>query len=236
MQPNSRSEFELSFSHFHRYHITHVGTVFSWSICLRWKERSRESGHNHWWWYEWSRGRVHRCSKSVPPNRDDFWERNNIFRWHKQQKCPAYYQDIGFDKVCQSNGRHLSCLPYSFWYSRSCRVAISLKSRATHWESGKTLMQILQNAKAKFKVSGTMQRPQGTLAEKTVASVTFIKNFLHRLRTQLSKEWPHLLEVVDVRTFLTLVNKYFNGEMQQVTNTPTVLEVRWTSPRQQMRP
>ena len=32
----------------------------------------------------------------------------------RQQKCPAYYQDIGFDKVCQSNGRHLSCLPYSF--------------------------------------------------------------------------------------------------------------------------
>ena len=83
-------------------------------------------------------------------------------------------------------------------------------------------MQILQNAKAKFKISGTMQGPQGTPAEKTVASVTFIKNFLHRLRKRLSKECPHLLEVVDVRTFLTLVNGYFNSEMQQVTDTPTV--------------
>ena len=111
----------------------------------------------------------------------------------------------------------------SFWHSMSCRVAISLKSRATHWESGKTLMQILQNVKAKFKVSGTMQRPQGTPAEKTVTSVTFIKNFLHRLWTRLSKECPHLLEVFYVRTFLTLVNEYINGEMRQVTDTPTVL-------------
>ena len=111
----------------------------------------------------------------------------------------------------------------SFWHSMSCRVAISLKSRATHWESGKTLMQILQNVKAKFKVSGTMRRSQGTPAEKTVASVTFIKNFLHRLWTRLSKECSHLLEVFDVRTFLTLVNEYFNGEMRQVTDTPTVL-------------
>ena len=110
VQPNSRSEFELSLSHFHRHHITHVETVFSWSVCLRWQERSRESGHNHWWWYEWSRGRVHRCSKSVPPNRDNFWEGSNIFRWHRQRKCQAYFQDIGSDKVYQSNGRHLSCL------------------------------------------------------------------------------------------------------------------------------
>ena len=85
-------------------------------------------------------------------------------------------------------------------------------------------MQILQNAKAKFKVSGTMQGPQGTSAEKTFASVTFIKNFLHRLRTRLSKECPHLLEVVDVRTFLTLFNEYFNSEMRQVTDSPTVLD------------
>lgn len=45
----------------------------------------------------------------------------------------------------------------------------------------KMLRQMLQNAKAKFKVSGVMQGSQGTPAKKTVASVTFIKNFLHRL-------------------------------------------------------
>ena len=39
-------------------------------------------------------------------------------------------------------------------------------------------MQILENAKPKFKVCGTMQEPQRTPAKKTVASVTFIKNFL----------------------------------------------------------
>ena len=76
----------------------------------------------------------------------------------------------------------------------------------------------------RFKVSGTMQGPQGTPAEKTVASVTFIKNFSHCLRTRLSKDCPHLLEVVDVRKFLTLVNEYFNSEMRQVTETPTVLD------------
>ena len=76
---------------------------------------------------------------------------------------------------------------------------------------------MLQNAKAKFKVSGVMQEPQGTPAEKTVASVIFIKNFLHRLRTRFSEECAHLLEVADVRTFLTLV------ELRQVTDTPTVL-------------
>ena len=76
---------------------------------------------------------------------------------------------------------------------------------------------MLQNAKAKFKVSGVMLEPQGTPAEKTVASVIFIKNFLHRLRTRFSEECAHLLEVADVRTFLTLV------ELRQVTDTPTVL-------------
>ena len=83
---------------------------------------------------------------------------------------------------------------------------------------------MLQNAKAKFKVSGVMQGPQGTPAEKTVASVTFIKNFLRRLRTRFSEECAHLLEVADVRTFLTLVNEYFNSELRQVTDTPTVLD------------
>ena len=68
-----------------------------------------------------------------------------------------------------------------------------------------------------------MQGPQGTPAEKTVASVTFIKNS-HRHRTRLSKDCSHLLEVVDVRKFLTLVNEYFNSEMRQVTETPTVLD------------
>ena len=48
----------------------------------------------------------------------------------------------------------------------------------------KMLTQMLQNAKAKFKVSGVIQGPQGTPAEKTVKSVTFIKNFLHRLQTR----------------------------------------------------
>lgn len=86
------------------------------------------------------------------------------------------------------------------------------------------LTQMLQNAKAKFKVSGVMQGPQGTPAEKTVTSVTFIKNFLHRLQTRFSEECPHLLEVTDVRTCLTLVNEYFNSEMRQVTDTPTVLD------------
>ena len=68
-----------------------------------------------------------------------------------------------------------------------------------------------------------MQGPQGTPAEKTVASVTFIKNS-HCLRTRLSKDCPHLLEVVDVRKFLTLVNEYFDSEMRQVTETPIVLD------------
>ena len=71
----------------------------------------------------------------------------------------------------------------------------------------KMLTQMLQNAKAKFKVSGVMQGPQGTPAEKTVTSVTFIKDFLHRLQTRFSEECPRLLEVTDVRTCLTLVNK-----------------------------
>ena len=57
----------------------------------------------------------------------------------------------------------------------------------------KMLTQMLQNAKAKFKVSGVMQGPQGTPAEKTVTSVTFIKNFLHRLQTRFSEECRHLL-------------------------------------------
>ncbi|KAJ7384367.1 hypothetical protein OS493_022480 [Desmophyllum pertusum] len=69
-----------------------------------------------------------------------------------------------------------------------------------------------------------MHGPQGTPAEKTVNSVTFIKNFLHCLQTRFSEECPHLLEVADVRTFLTLVNEYFNSEMRQVTDTPTVLD------------
>lgn len=69
-----------------------------------------------------------------------------------------------------------------------------------------------------------MQGPQGTPAEKTVASVTFIKNFPHRPRTRFSQECPHPLDIADARTFLTLVNEYFNSEMRQVTDTPTVLD------------
>ena len=89
-----------------------------------------------------------------------------------------------------------------------------LKAEQLVEKAEKTLTQMLQNAKAaKFKVSGVMQGPQGTPAEKTVASVTFIKNFLHRLRTRFSEECAHLLEVADVRTFLTLVNEYFNSEL-----------------------
>ena len=88
-----------------------------------------------------------------------------------------------------------------------------LKAEQRVEKAEKTLTQMLQNAKAKFKVSGVMQGPQGTPAEKTVASVTFIKNFLHRLRTRFSEECAHLLEVADVRTFLTLVNEYFNSEL-----------------------
>ena len=110
------------------------------------------------------------------------------------------------DSVAKFMTRDIFIYLYLFWYSRSCRFAISLKSQATHWESGKTLMQILQNAKAKFKVSG--MKPRRTPAKKTVASVTFIENFLHRLWTRLGKDHPHLLKVVDVRTFLTLVNEY----------------------------
>ena len=56
-----------------------------------------------------------------------------------------------------------------------------------------------------------MYGPQEAPAEETVTSVTFIKNFFQRLRTRLSKDCPHLLEVVNVRKFLTLVNEYFNG-------------------------
>ena len=74
-----------------------------------------------------------------------------------------------------------------------------LKAEQRIERAEKTLMQILQMAKVKFKVSGTMQGPPGTPAEKTVASVTFIKNFLHGL-------------------------EYFNGEMRQVTDTTTVLD------------
>ena len=81
-----------------------------------------------------------------------------------------------------------------------------LKAEQRIEKAEKTLMQILQNAKAKFKVSGTMQGPQGTPAEKTVASVTFSKNFIHRLRTRLSKECPHLLGVFDVRTLHSLTS------------------------------
>lgn len=88
----------------------------------------------------------------------------------------------------------------------------------------KMLTQLLQNAKTKFKVSGVMQGPQGTPAEKTVTSVTFIKNFLRRLQSRFSEECPHLLKATDVRTCLTLVNEYFNSEMRQVTDTPTVLD------------
>ena len=99
-----------------------------------------------------------------------------------------------------------------------------LKAEQRVEKAEKTLTQMLQNAKAKFKVSGVMQGPQGTPAEKTAASVTFIKNFLHRLRTRFSEECAHLLEVADVRTFLTLVNEYFKSELQQVTDTPTVLD------------
>lgn len=57
----------------------------------------------------------------------------------------------------------------------------------------KMLTQMLQNAKTKFKVSGVMLGPQGTPAEKTFTSVTFIKNFLHRLQTRFSEECRHLL-------------------------------------------
>ena len=53
---------------------------------------------------------------------------------------------------------------------------------------------------------------------------TFIKNFLDRLRTRFSEECAHLLEAADVRTFLTLVNEYFNSELRQVIDTPTVLD------------
>ena len=74
-----------------------------------------------------------------------------------------------------------------------------LKAEQRIEKAEKTLMQILQMAKTKFKVSGTMQGPPGTPAEKTVASVTFIKNFLRGL-------------------------EYFNGEMRQVTDTITVLD------------
>ena len=41
-----------------------------------------------------------------------------------------------------------------------------LKAEQRIEKTEKNLMQILQNAKAKFKVSGTMQGPQGTPAEK----------------------------------------------------------------------
>ena len=134
---------------------------------------------------------------------------------HRRQKCQAYHQDMGCNKIHQNNGRHLPCVLYPFWHSWSCRAAITIEQRVEKAE--KTLTQMLQNAKAKFKVSGVMLEPQGTPAEKTVASVIFIKNFLHRLRTRFSEECAHLLEVADVRTFLTLV------ELRQVTDTPTVL-------------
>ena len=65
---------------------------------------------------------------------------------------------------------------------RSCLSLLKAEQRVEKAE--KTLTQMLQNAKAKFKVSGVMQGPQGTTAEKKVASVTSIKNLLHRLRTR----------------------------------------------------
>ena len=69
-----------------------------------------------------------------------------------------------------------------------------------------------------------MQGPQGTPAEKSVKSITMIKDFLHHLQTKFREEFPHLLDVTDVRTFLTLVNEHFNSKMRQVTDTPTVLD------------
>lgn len=60
--------------------------------------------------------------------------------------------------------------------------------------------------------------------EKIVKSITMINDFLHRLQTKFSEQFPHLLDVADVRTFLTLVNEYFDSEMRQVTDTPNVLD------------
>ena len=53
---------------------------------------------------------------------------------------------------------------------------------------------------------------------------SMIKDFLHRLQTKFREEFPHLLDVTDVRTFLTLVNEHFNSKVRQVTDTPTVLD------------
>lgn len=52
------------------------------------------------------------------------------------------------------------------------------------------LRQMLQNVKAKFKVSGVIQGPQGTPAEKTVKSITMVKDFLHVSRPNLEKNFP----------------------------------------------
>ena len=59
-------------------------------------------------------------------------------------------------------------------------------------------------------------------------SVSMMKTFVRRLHDQFSEKCPHLLDAVDVRTFLTLVNEYFNSEMRQVTDTPTVLDCAMT--------
>ena len=99
-----------------------------------------------------------------------------------------------------------------------------LKAEQRVEKAEKMLTEMLQNARTKIKVSGVMQGSQGNPAKKTVASVTFNKNFLPCLWTRFSEECPHLLEVADVRTFLILVTEYFNSEMQQVTDTPTVLD------------
>ena len=48
---------------------------------------------------------------------------------------------------------------------------------------------MLQNIKAKFKVSGVVQGPQGTPAEKTVKSITMM-DFLHHLQTKFREEFP----------------------------------------------
>ena len=33
---------------------------------------------------------------------------------HRRQKCQAYHQDMGGNKIHQNNGRHLPCVLYPF--------------------------------------------------------------------------------------------------------------------------
>lgn len=108
-----------------------------------------------------------------------------------------------------TQNRHLLCVSYSFW---SCGTAITLGNSTTRRESRMNVNKVASQCQNKVQSFRSHAGTTGNSSRKN-SDFSDLYQELHCLQSRFSEECPHLL-----------VNEYFNSEMRQVTDTPTVLD------------